>query len=74
VKGQLLYFPNSNSTIMRNTDMHICFSQGFGQGATAFASEGNDGHIAFMGGMQGTHQTFFFTSGREQQQDITRLA
>jgi hypothetical protein len=57
-----------------NADMHICFTQGFGQGATAFACEGNDGHIAFMGSMQGTHQTFFFTSGREQQQDITRLA
>jgi hypothetical protein len=73
VKGQLLYLPNSNSTIMGNADMHICFTQGFGHGATPFASQCDDGHVTFVRGMQGAHQTFFFTCGREQQQHIAGL-
>jgi hypothetical protein len=74
VKGQLLYLANPRRTVVRNAHMHICFAQGFGHRATPFASQRNHGHVTLVRGMQGAHQTFFFTSGREQQQDITRLA
>jgi hypothetical protein len=73
VKGQLLNLSNARRTIMRNAHMHICFAQGFGNRAATLAGQGNDGHVAFVRGMQGTHQALFFTCRCEQQQHIAGL-
>jgi hypothetical protein len=74
VQSQLLNFANAHSTIVGDAHMHVCFKQGFGHSATAFARESNDGHVAFMGCVQCPHQALFFTVGGEQQKHITGLA
>src|SRR5699024_8903156 len=69
-----VYFLNAHGAIMRHTQVDVGVGKQGCHFATPLSADGNDGHVAVVSSLYGAGHVGWIATGRNGDQDITRLA